>query len=223
MNRSVIRIAGGILLIVFGILSLLSSMGVFEGGIDFFWAILFCAGGALFLYVFLNDRANWWALIPGFALIGIGLTIALELFLPQTRVDWGGMFIVGGIGLAFWAIYFIKREHWWAIIPGGVMLSVALMIGLTPVLESVGLDTGGFLLVGIGLTFGAVAFLPSLRGQTKWALIPAAVLLLIGFLIIASAIAILEFVWPAALILVGLYLIFRVFRRQEPPLDQRGE
>jgi hypothetical protein len=36
------------------------------------------------------------------------------------------MLVVGGIGFAFWAIYFVKREHWWAIIPGSVMLTIAL-------------------------------------------------------------------------------------------------
>ncbi len=223
MNRSVIRIVGGILLVVVGVLSLLSSMGVFAGGIDLFWAFLFGASGALFMYVFLTNRANWWAIIPGFALIGIGLTIALELFLPQTRIDWGGILVVGGIGLAFGTIYFIKREHWWAPIPGGLMLTLALMIGLTPALESIGLDSGGFFLVGLALTFGVIAFLPSLREQTKWAFIPAAVLLLIGLPVMIAASAISQFIWPVGLIVAGLYLVFRVFRQQGSSSNQRGE
>jgi hypothetical protein len=45
----------------------------------------------------------------------------------------------------------------------------------------------------------------------KWALIPAAVLLVMGLLLLAAAIAILEVLWPAALILVGLYFVIRVF------------
>jgi len=214
MNRSVIRIVAGILLVVFGIMSLLSSLGIFVGGIDFLWAVLFGAGGALFLYVYMNNRANWWAIIPGFALVGIGVTIVLELFFPHTRVDWGGMFIVGGIGLAFGAIYFVRREHWWAVIPGGVLLTLALMIGLTPLLDRVGLDTGGFFLTGLGVTFGMIAFLPSVREHTRWALIPAAILLVLGLSVMVADSVISQFIWPIGLIVLGLYLVFRVFKQQ---------
>jgi hypothetical protein len=214
MKSSTIRIVGGTLLIVFGTLALLSSLGIVVGGIDLFWALLLGAGGALFLYVFLTNRDNWWAIIPGFVLVGVAATIILELFFPRTGVDWGGMLIVGGIGCAFWAIYFIKREHWWAIIPGGVMLTLAVMVGLTPALESAGIDTGGFFLIGLGLTFGLLAMLPASREQMKWALIPAAVLLVIGLLVTAAAAELLQLVGPVVLILVGLYLIFRVFRQR---------
>jgi hypothetical protein len=212
MKLSKVRVVGGILLVALGILSLLSNLEIFVGGLDLFWALLFGAGGALFLYVFLSNRENWWAIIPGLVLISIGVLIGLERFAPRGIGDWGGVLVLSGIGLAFWVIYFVKREHWWAIIPGSVMLTLALMIGLTPALESVGLDTGGFFLMGLGLTFGLLAFLPSPQGRMKWALIPAAVLLVIGLLITAAAAELVQFVGPAALILVGLYLILRVFR-----------
>ncbi len=214
MKSSTIRIVGGTLLIIFGILSLLASLGIVTGGIDLFWAILFGASGALFLYVFLTNRANWWAIIPGFVLVSIGATIILELFLPSSGIDWGDMFILGGIALAFWAIYFINREHWWAIIPGGVMLTLTLMVGITPALNSVGIDEGGFFLIGLGLTFGLLALLPPSRKQMKWAFIPAVILLVLGLLITAAAAELLEFIGPIVLILIGLYLVFRVFRQR---------
>jgi hypothetical protein len=212
MKLSRVRIVGGILLIAFGVLSLLSNLGIFVGGLDLFWALLFGAGGALFLYIFLGNREQWWAIIPGFVLISIGLLIALERFTPWLGGDWGGMLVVGAIGLAFWSIYFVKREHWWAIIPGSVMLTIALIIGFSSVLESVGIDTGGVFLLGLGVTFGLIAFLPSPQGRMRWALIPAGILLVMGLLITAAAADLLGFVGPAALILVGLYLILRVLR-----------
>ena len=212
MKLSRVRVVGGILLIAFGILSLLSNLGIFVGGLDLFWALLFGAGGALFLYIFLSNREHWWAIIPGFVLVSIGILIALERFAPQLGGDWGGMLVVSGIGLAFWAIYFVKREHWWAIIPGSVMLTIAIIVGFSSTLENAGIDTGGVFLLGLGLTFGLLAFLPSPQGRMKWALIPAAVLLGIGLLITAAAAELLQFIGPAVLILVGLYLIFRVFK-----------
>jgi hypothetical protein len=212
MKLSRIRVVGGLLLIVFGVLSLLSNLRIFVGGLDFFWALLFGAGGLLFLYVFMGNREHWWAIIPGFVLISVGALIALETFFPRGIGDWGGALVMGGIGLAFWAIYFVKREHWWAIIPGSVMLTLTVITGLSSILESVGLDTGGVFLMGLGLTFGLLAILPTPQGRMKWALIPAGVLMVMGLLITASAANLLQFIGPVVLILVGLYLLFRVFR-----------
>ena len=212
MKLSRVRVIGGILLVLLGVLSLLSNLEIFVGGLDLFWALLFGAGGALFLYVFLTNREHWWAIIPGFVLISIGALLALERFAPEGIGDWGGALVVSGIGLAFWAIYFVKREHWWAIIPGSVMLTIAIIVGFSSSLEKAGIDTGGIFLLGLGLTFGLLAFLPSPQGRMKWALIPAVILLGTGLLITAAAAELLQFVGPAALILVGLYLVFRVFR-----------
>ncbi len=212
MKLSKVRIIGGILLIAFGILSLLSNLGIFVGGLDLFWALLFGVGGALFLYVFLGNREHWWTIIPGFVLISIGLLIALERFAPQLGGDWGGMLVVGAIGLAFWAIYFVKREHWWAIIPGSVMLTIAMIVGFSSILENAGVDTGGIFFLGLGMAFGLISLLPSPQGRMKWAFIPAVILLAMGALITAAAADLLQFVGPVALILVGLYLILRVFK-----------
>lgn len=212
MKLSRIRVIGSILLIALGVLSLLSNLGILVGGLDLFWAILFGAGGLLFLYVFLGNREHWWAIIPGFVLLSIGALLALELFFPRGIGDWGGALVMLGIGLAFWAIYLVKREHWWAIIPGSLMLTVALIVGFSPAIENAGLDTGGVFLLGLGLAFGLLAILPSPQGQMKWALIPAAVLLVIGLLITAASAELLQFIGPALLILVGLYLIVRVFK-----------
>jgi hypothetical protein len=210
MNQSAIRIVGGALLIVVGILALLQGLGVLTNIASLLWAFVFGIGGALFLYIFLTSRSNWWAVIPGFVLLSIGALIALERLFPAMSGGWGGALVMGGIGLAFWVVYFLKREHWWAIIPGGVMLTIALVTGLSSALE--GIDTGGVFFLGLGLTFGLLAFAPSPEGRMRWALIPAAVLLVMGLVIMAAAVEILNYLWPVALILVGVYLIFRVAR-----------
>jgi hypothetical protein len=210
MNQSVVRIVGGILLIAVGILALLQGLGILADITPLLWALIFGLGGALFLYVFLTSRDNWWAVIPGFVLLSIGALIALERLFPATSGDWGGVLVLGGIGLAFWVVYFLKREHWWAIIPGGVMLTTALVVGLSSTLEDV--ETGGVFFLGLGLTFGLLAVLPSPEGRMRWAFIPAAVLLIMGLVIAAAATEILNYLWPIALILVGLYLILRVAR-----------
>jgi hypothetical protein len=203
---------GGVLLIVVGILLLLQNLGILAGLVALTWSLLFGAAGMVFLYVFLTNRTRWWALIPGFALLSLAVLIALDQFLPEIGDVLGGTLFLGGIGLAFWVIYFINREHWWAVIPGGVLFTLALVAGLSPVLE--GIETGGVFLLGLGLTFGLLSLLPTPQGRMRWALIPAGVLLAMGLVITTAATGIIKYLWPAALILVGLYLLFRAFSLQ---------
>ena len=216
MRRFEVRVIGGILLIAAGILFLLQNLGIFTVG-AYLWPFIFGAGGLVFLYVFLTSRANgstepaeaWWAVIPGFVLLSLAAMMALDQFAPQIGETWGGALFLGGIGLAFWVVYFTGRERWWAVIPGGVLLTNALVAGLSSVLG--GIEMGGVFFLGLGLTFALLSFLPTPEGRMKWALIPAGVLLVMGLLITAAATAIFNYLWPAALILVGLYLLFRTF------------
>jgi hypothetical protein len=210
MKRLDVRAIGGILLIIVGILLLLQNLGVFEVIIALIWASIFAAGGLIFLYMFLTDRANWWAVIPGFALLGIAALIALDELWPQVGGAVGAALFLGGIGLAFWVIYFQKREFWWAVIPGGVMLTLALVAGLESVFE--GAEMGGVFFLGLGLTFGLLYFVPTPYGRMKWARIPAAVLVAMGVLITVAAAGGIGYLGGAILILVGLYLLFRMFR-----------
>ena len=210
MKRFDVRTIGAILLIVVGILLLLQNVGILVGVVALIWSLIFAAGGLIFLYVFLTNRVHWWALIPGFALLSLGALIALDQFLPRVGDALGGTIVLGGIGLAFWVIYFLNREYWWAVIPGGVLVTLALIVGLEPVFE--GDEMGGLVLVGLGLTFGVVYFLPTPHGRMKWAIIPAGVLLAIGLLITIATIGLSDLLFGVALILVGLYLLFRMFR-----------
>ena len=207
-----VNTVGAILLIVVGILLLLQNFGILGGVVALIWSLIFGVGGLIFLYMFLTNRTQWWAIIPGFTLLGLAALIALDEFLPRVGDALGGTIFLGGIGLAFWVIYFLKREHWWAVIPGGVMFTVALIAGLDAVFE--GAETGGVLFLGLGLTFGLLSLLPTPQGRMRWALIPAAVLVVMGLLITAATTGILEYLWPAALIVVGLYLLFRMFRHR---------
>ena len=211
LKRFDVRAIGGILLIVVGILLLLQGFGILGVVVALVWALIFAAGGLVFLYMFLTDqRASWWAVIPGFALLGIAALIALDEFWPRVGDAVGGALFLGGVGLAFWVIYFIRREYWWAVIPGGILFTVALVAGFESVFE--GAEIGGVFFLGLGLTFGLLYFIPTPRGRMKWALIPAAVLLVIGLLVIAATTGIFEYLWAIALILAGLYLLFRIFR-----------
>jgi hypothetical protein len=209
MKRSYLPLAFGALLVGAGVLLLLQNFGVLTFGWDLIWSLLFALGGAAFVAVFLKDREQWWAIIPGFTLLGIGGLIGLAAILPESAGAWGGTFFLGAISLAFWVIYALRRENWWAVIPGGVLLTLAVVAGLAE--AAGGIATGGLFFLGLAATFGLVYLLPTPEGRMKWAIIPAGILGAMGVLIILAATSVVNYLWPLALILAGLYLVYRSF------------
>ena len=206
MQRIHPRLLIGGLLVVGGLLSLLEVQGIISNAGGIFWGLIFAAAGLVFLYMLSSDRNNWWAAFPGFTLLGL----ALSSFLPDSLHTYEGLAFFAGISLAFWWVYFNDRQRWWAVIPAGVLLT----LGVVSALDSVtGLQSGGSFFLGLGLTFLLVAILPG-GSSRSWALIPAVVLLLFGALLGTPLSGMTQYLWPAVLILLGAYLLFRFFRNQ---------
>jgi hypothetical protein len=183
MKRTDTTILVGLLLLGAGFLFLLLNLGLLGQAEAAVWAAAFAAGGAAFLAVFWRDRAHWWALIPGFVLLSIGTLIGLNAFVPSFNEAWGGALVLGGISLSFWMIYLTDRARWWAVIPGGVLLSVAAIVLLSAQLP--GQELGWVIFLGLALTFGLVYLLPAGEGRNHWAIYPAAVLLVMALLLMA--------------------------------------
>jgi len=198
------RLIVGILLVFGGLLALLDTMGIISNAGGIFWGMIWSAGGLFFLYVLFSDRVhNWWAAFPGFTFLGM----AAASMLPNSLEAFDSLFFFLGISLAFWWVYFTDRSRWWAIIPAGVLLTLGIVSSLDNVS---GIATGGLFFLGLGLTFILVAALSN-GDNRSWALIPGAVLLLLGA---TSSFYLGSYIWPAALIVVGGYLVLRFFRSQ---------
>ncbi len=78
-----------------------------------------------FLAVFLRDRAQWWALIPAYVLLVIGVMVGLiglgvldDLLVPA--------YIMFVIALPFFVVYARNTTNWWALIPGGILAFIGL-------------------------------------------------------------------------------------------------
>src|SRR5271157_338113 len=201
MKRFDFRILIGAVLVLGGILMLLDQTGILRGATRLFWSGILAIGAALFLYWFFSERSRWWAAIPGFTLAGIAASSVL-----LDRLGWGGLAVLGGIGVGFWAVYLRDRRSWWAIIPGGVMLTLGVISAMTEAYQVV--DTGGVLFVGLGITFLLVGFLANL----KWSYIPAAVMLLLGILLGTPFVGLFQFVWIGVLLVAGVLLILSSLR-----------
>jgi hypothetical protein len=206
------RILWGSLLILGGIGLLLQNLGILPFG-GLIWVLILGVGGGIFISVYLESKEHWWALIPSISLFAVAAGILLDMLVPAIGEILSGLVILGGIGLSFLLIYLSNRHQWWAVIPAGVLFTLAVVAGLDNSPWNV--DTGGIFFLGLGLTFLVIAWLPHPEGAMKWAYIPAIVLLVIGAAITAVSENLFGVIAPAVLVLAGLLVIWRtVFRRR---------
>jgi hypothetical protein len=202
----------GVLLILGGLFFLLMNFGILPELGALMIALLFAAGGAAFLLVFLTNSERWWALFPGFTLLGIASIIALSTLFPQFNGPWLGALFLGGLSVAFWIVYLTHPENWWAVIPGGVLMTLAFVAGLA---DTMGAASGGIFFIGLGLTFGLVYVLPTPSGRMTWAIWPAGACLLMGILLSFMLTGLLNIAFPLALIVAGVFVLVRYLHRRE--------
>jgi hypothetical protein len=199
----------GGLLIVAGVLLMLENLGMLGTVSDLFWMTAFLLSGLAFLGGYAIDRARWWPLIPGWALLGLAGTIGVERFAPGTSGELSGAAFLCALGLGFWSVFAARRDNWWAIIPGGVLVTLAIITGLQPLFGSE--NTGGVLFLGFAFTFALIYLLPTPTNRHRWALIPAGIMAVLSLVTFSATTAALDYIWPAGLIVMGLYLLFRTF------------
>jgi hypothetical protein len=216
MENKRVRLAAGILLVAVGVLVLLQNLHIIRSGLSLLWSLLFLAAGAIFTYLYFKDRTNWWAIIPGFTLLGIGGLILLSWALPAVGDTLGTFLLLGAMGASFFVIYANRREHWWPIIPGGVLITVAISTLLEDLIRPA-FDTGSLILIGLGVTFLLVYLLSPSTKRMTWALYPAGILAAIGVFIGIATSPLISYVGPLALLAVGGYLVYRAVAARSKP------
>ncbi len=214
MKNTIWRIFLGVGMLFLGVVALLQALNVisFRGDLwAFFFGGLFLLGGLVFLAVLVSDRKQWWAAIPGFTLLGLGFLIGVGT-ISEDWAEFGAVFLFLGISLSFWVIYFLNRNFWWALIPAGITLSLAALIGLDVAglsEESNFINLGGVFLFGVAATFGLVAILPAKEHKTKWAWIPAGIIFAVSLIAGFAETTYGNYVFPIILVLAGAYLVIR--------------
>lgn len=142
-------------------------------------------------------------------------TMVLVSTLPDVSPRLNASILFFGLGFAFTHIYLLDRaERWWALIPGGFMFVLGVVIALSSTVARVE-TLGVILFVGMGLVFFVLYFVVGRRQW--WALVPGTVLLLFGFFILTvdgeGDSAWLRW-WPIALMLIGAVVGVAAFRRK---------
>jgi hypothetical protein len=184
-----------------------------ESGFDGEWigALFMASIAAPFWLIFLIDRGNWWALIPGWVLAVLTAVILLS---KSAAGEILGTLVMFGIALPFLIVYIRNPKQWWAVIPAGVMTTIGLIVLLSALVGSqtwVPRVIAGVLFWGMAAPF---AFLWLRREQypTHWAKYPALGLLAMGLLAMLAG-PNLDWLWAVALILAGSWLLLRGINR----------
>ncbi|MDZ7705294.1 MAG: hypothetical protein U5L04_12515 [Trueperaceae bacterium] len=209
----------GAILIALGALILVSNSGLVASFDELFGSLLFFAAATFFLYKVRHDpRGSWWALIPGFALLGLGVA--------AMRDDFAGSYFLSITGLGFAMVYLLDNRRWWALIPGGALVTLGLVAGADVVFA--GWDVGGALFfLGLAATFGLLYALPRSRGRQAWALYPAIALAVLAMFTVSFMGGPLGAIWPLLLVGVGVYLLLNqngaAGRRTRGPAPQQAD
>ena len=178
------------------------------------WGSAFVAAGVVCVAVTRQGPQHWWAAIPAGALLGLGAAVVVDELPATAGTEWAGAAFLALASTGFWAVYLRDRRRWWALIPAGVLLTLA---GVAAVEEQLGDDASGALFfLGLALTFALVAMLPADGPPRRWALIPAFVLGALGVVVVIVAVAgsdVLAWFWPAAFAVGGITLLALSLRR----------
>ena len=107
-----------------------------------------------FLLTFLRDRSQWWALIPTYILLAVGLMILLtEGGLMDD--DLVPPYVLFAIAIPFFFVYARNRKQWWPLIPAGILT----IIGISFLIAEAAVEyIGAIALVVVGLYIVARQF-----------------------------------------------------------------
>ena len=205
MNKDQSRMIWGSILVLAGVLFFLQEFQVLGSAFEYLWVFLMAAGSGAFLWIYFSKHEQWWAVIPGLTLLGLTLTGLESIFNIFPGGNWTGAVFLGCVGLAFWLVYLRRQEQWWAIIPGGVLVTLALVAGLEFLSDS----SDVIFFLGLGLTFALVALLPNQIHNTRWAFIPAGVMFVLGLFLFAPIQSVINYVWPIVLVGLGIFILVR--------------
>lgn len=164
-----------------------------------------------FFIVYINNRTRQWALLVAYILFVLSVAPAMASFGGDVPAYFGSIFLLA-VGIPFFVVYLRSGEgNWWAIIPAGVMTTLAIIatLGIAGWIRDT--QTGGIsnaiLMGGLAATFAVIW----LRHAKPWAKVVTIALAALAIASIFFA-SYSEIFWPVAFILLGAYLLYTAMR-----------
>lgn len=177
----------------------------------------------------MNAKERRGALVGGFVLILIGLLAFAGQFLEAYSMEWLGTLIPLGLGIIFLVAGIVTREVGW-LIPGGILSGIGTGIALIagPLEGTFAVDDGGIFLLAFAGGWVLITLLSALFTDDThwWPLIPGGIIGFVGLAVIfggafTTALEWLGYLWPVALIVGGLAILYRYFRNSsEEPAEK---
>jgi hypothetical protein len=201
------RRRAGVLLVLAGLATMLGG----RGGLGVLVELVWLGGLGLAATVA-------WRLLGGRARLPLRLVVhaALTFAAAATTTVLSGPAFLGFAALGFWLVYRTPSgghpRTGWAIIPAGVLTTLAAVAG-TDTLRP-GWDTGAVFLLGLTATFTAIYLLPRELGGGRWALWPALAWALITVLANDPTGAFTRWWLPLTMIGVGVAVLGWTRRRR---------
>ena len=182
----------GLILIAVGAMALLGNIGILGDMPTTIFSLGMGAGGVYLIRSFLKDPKQIWASIVGFAFLGLALAAITTAM--------SGFYFLGMLGLGFTLIYQLQHKHWWTLIPGGALLTLAFVAASEVVFPR--WDAGPLFFTGLAATFGYLY----INVHKKWAVYPAMALLIMAILGLSVTGG---WILPILLIGAGMYALNR--------------
>ncbi len=153
------------------------------------------------------QRRDQW--VGGAVLIAIGAGLLLGQLVEDAE-----QFILLGIGLTLLVLFAVSRNPG-ALIGGGIV--TGLGAGVLVAANTEGDIAGAAVMFGLGLGFigvWLVGMLMRIKETTIWPLIPGAILVVLGFVVLAGSetAQAFELLWPVALIAIGVVVLVAAVR-----------
>lgn len=205
----------GLILILAGAFLALEQFGLIPGSArsGLFGALLVIAAIALFS-VYFTDTKRWWAAMVGFFVSGLAVSSLLSTFMPEVGETLSGPLFLASMSLGFASVYITNREMWWAIIPSGVMLSLAAVAYFESLPGELPFQPAGLLFIGLGLTFMLLSTIKSGGQQLSWGIYPGIPLFIFGLMLALGTEQSWAIVGPLMLIAGGAWLLYSSLRKK---------
>jgi hypothetical protein len=196
----------GIAMAVSGLLLLAVNFGVVPASPFVLARVLGILGMlAGLVFLFFTGAGGWltWFIVPAGILGTVGI-VTIVLGAGMFRTPLAAEMTAAGFGLTFLAVFLTRRNHWWALIPAGLFLGIALWAFAGSRFAVVGWHPVP-VVAGLGLSFFAIYLSAIQKRRMRWCL-------LVGSLVTVAALAYLLALllarwlalWPLALVLAGL-------------------